>query len=236
MARKNEFSNDLWNLGSKAVSIYNPVAGLVVETIRALNKHFSNNDSEENIPEERIKNYKIHALSLQSFREIVNENKVPGATEVYARKQRAQNVYTITLVYGKNSESLPPKKNNYVVIIADTLDDDIYNKFDDDDLIVIRINCPKQGVSITDVFERVRQITVDKLGVDEEEVTLAASFTNDLGADDLDCIELVMQIECKFNIDIPDDIVERLFTVGDMVKYIEKQILQQARRVQISGI
>ena len=236
MARKNEFSNDLWNLGSKAVSIYNPVAGLVVETIRALNKHFSNNDSEENIPEERIKNYKIHALSLQSFREIVNENKVPGATEVYARKQRAQNVYTITLVYGKNSESLPPKKNNYVVIIADTLDDDIYNKFDDDDLIVIRINCPKQGVSITDVFERVRQITVDKLGVDEEKVTLAASFTNDLGADTLDCVELAIKIECEFNIDIPDDVLEEIVTFGDMVKYIEKQILQQARRVQISGI
>ena len=74
------------------------------------------------------------------------------------------------------------------------------------------------------------------MGVDKEEVTLAASFTNDLGADGLDCIELVMQFEREFKIDMPDDIVERLSTVGALVRYIEKQFLQQARRVQISGI
>ncbi len=236
MAEKNEFSNFAWDAGITLASVYNPVAGIAVKGIKALYEHYSSNDFEEVIPKECIKNYKVHDLLLQSFKEIVNENKVSRASEAYARKQRFDDAYYITLIYGTNSEPFPPKKNNNVIIIADKLDNDICNIFGDDELIVIRINRQKQGGTITDVSERVRQIVVEQLDVDPIEVTPEASFINDLGADTLDCVELAIKIECEFNIDIPDDVLEEIVTFGDMVKYIEKQILQQARRVQISGI
>jgi len=70
--------------------------------------------------------------------------------------------------------------------------------------------------------ERVVAIIVDKLGVDKEEVTLDASFTNDLGADSLDTVELIMEFEKEFNIAIPDDQAENIATVGEAVKYIEE--------------
>ncbi|TXB64682.1 acyl carrier protein [Vicingus serpentipes] len=74
---------------------------------------------------------------------------------------------------------------------------------------------------MSDIKGRVVSIIVDKLGVDENEVTAEASFTNDLGADSLDTVELIMEFEKEFNIAIPDDQAEKIATVGDAVKYIE---------------
>ncbi len=72
-----------------------------------------------------------------------------------------------------------------------------------------------------DTLERVRKVTVEQLGVKAEEVVEAASFTEDLGADSLDVVELVMALEDEFSIDIPDDDVNAMKTVGDAVRYIE---------------
>lgn len=75
---------------------------------------------------------------------------------------------------------------------------------------------------MSDIAARVKGIIVDKLGVDESEVTPEASFTNDLGADSLDTVELIMEFEKEFNIGIPDDQAENIGTVGDAIKYIEE--------------
>ena len=75
---------------------------------------------------------------------------------------------------------------------------------------------------MSDIASRVKSIIVDKLGVDESEVAPAASFTNDLGADSLDTVELIMEFEKEFNIAIPDDQAEKIGTVGDAISYIEK--------------
>ena len=75
---------------------------------------------------------------------------------------------------------------------------------------------------MSDVKSKVISIIVDKLGVDEGEVTNEASFTNDLGADSLDTVELIMEFEKEFNIAIPDDQAENIATVGEAVKYIEE--------------
>ena len=72
-----------------------------------------------------------------------------------------------------------------------------------------------------DIAEKVRAIIVDKLGVDESEVTNEASFTNDLGADSLDTVELIMEFEKEFDVQIPDDKAEAIATVGDAVSFIE---------------
>jgi acyl carrier protein len=74
---------------------------------------------------------------------------------------------------------------------------------------------------MSDVKSRVISIIVDKLGVAEDEVTTEASFTNDLGADSLDTVELIMEFEKEFNIAIPDDQAEKIQTVGDAISYIE---------------
>ncbi|MFO8067125.1 MAG: acyl carrier protein [Bacteroidales bacterium] len=74
---------------------------------------------------------------------------------------------------------------------------------------------------MSDITTRVKAIIVDKLGVDEKEVTPEASFTNDLGADSLDTVELIMEFEKEFNIAIPDDQAEKINTVGDAIAYIE---------------
>jgi len=79
----------------------------------------------------------------------------------------------------------------------------------------------KKGEKMSDISTRVKAIIVDKLGVDENEVTNEASFTNDLGADSLDTVELIMEFEKEFNIAIPDDQAEKIGTVGDAVSYIE---------------
>jgi acyl carrier protein len=77
---------------------------------------------------------------------------------------------------------------------------------------------------MSDIASRVKAIIVDKLGVDENEVTPKASFTNDLGADSLDTVELIMEFEKEFNIGIPDDQAENIETVGEAIKYIEDNI------------
>ena len=77
---------------------------------------------------------------------------------------------------------------------------------------------------MSDIAARVKAIIVDKLGVDENEVTPEASFTNDLGADSLDTVELIMEFEKEFNIAIPDDQAESIGTVGDAVKFIESNV------------
>ena len=74
---------------------------------------------------------------------------------------------------------------------------------------------------MSDVTTKVKAIIVDKLGVDEAEVTPTASFTDDLGADSLDTVELIMEFEKEFDIQIPDDQAEKIATVGDAVSYIE---------------
>lgn len=75
---------------------------------------------------------------------------------------------------------------------------------------------------MSDITARVKAIIIDKLGVDENEVTPEASFTNDLGADSLDTVELIMEFEKEFNIAIPDDQAEKIGTVGEAVAYIEE--------------
>jgi acyl carrier protein len=75
---------------------------------------------------------------------------------------------------------------------------------------------------MSDIATRVKKIIVDKLGVDEAEVTTEASFTNDLGADSLDTVELIMEFEKEFNISIPDEQAETITTVGQAVTYLEE--------------
>ena len=75
---------------------------------------------------------------------------------------------------------------------------------------------------MSDISSRVKAITVDKLGVDENEVVDGASFTNDLGADSLDTVELIMEFEKEFDIQIPDDQAENISTVGQAIKFIEQ--------------
>ena len=74
---------------------------------------------------------------------------------------------------------------------------------------------------MSEIESKVKAIIVDKLGVDEEEVVATASFTNDLGADSLDTVELIMEFEKEFGINIPDDQAEKITTVGDAISYIE---------------
>lgn len=74
---------------------------------------------------------------------------------------------------------------------------------------------------MSEIAAQVKNIIVDKLGVDAEEVTPEKSFTNDLGADSLDTVELIMEFEKEFGISIPDDQAEEISTVGDAIAYIE---------------
>ena len=75
---------------------------------------------------------------------------------------------------------------------------------------------------MSEVAQRVKSIIVDKLGVEESEVTATASFANELGADSIDTVELIMEFEKEFNISIPDDQAEKISTVGDAVAYVEQ--------------
>jgi acyl carrier protein len=74
---------------------------------------------------------------------------------------------------------------------------------------------------MSQIAEKVKKIIVDKLGVDESEVTIEASFTNDLGADSLDTVELIMEFEKEFDVSIPDDQAEKILTVGQAIEFIE---------------
>lgn len=77
------------------------------------------------------------------------------------------------------------------------------------------------GDEMANTVERVTKIIVDRLGVEESKVTLEASFKDDLGADSLDVVELVMELEDEFDMEISDDDAEKIATVGDAVNYIE---------------
>jgi len=77
---------------------------------------------------------------------------------------------------------------------------------------------------MSDIAAKVKAIIVDKLGVDEGEVTNEASFTNDLGADSLDTVELIMEFEKEFDLAIPDDQAEKISTVGEAIAHIEANI------------
>ena len=77
---------------------------------------------------------------------------------------------------------------------------------------------------MSDIAEKVKSIIVDKLGVEAKEVTNEASFTNDLGADSLDTVELIMEFEKEFNLSIPDDQAENIATVGQAISYLEENV------------
>jgi len=76
---------------------------------------------------------------------------------------------------------------------------------------------------MSDVFDRVKRIIVERLGVEESEVTPEASFKDDLGADSLDVVELVMELEDEFDLEISDEDAEKITTVGEVVQYIESR-------------
>ncbi|HTY38845.1 MAG TPA: acyl carrier protein [Bacteroidota bacterium] len=77
---------------------------------------------------------------------------------------------------------------------------------------------------MADIEKKVKEIIVSKLGVDEAQITHEASFTNDLGADSLDTVELVMEFEKAFNVQIPDEDAEKISTVGDAVNYLKSKV------------
>jgi len=77
---------------------------------------------------------------------------------------------------------------------------------------------------MSDIASRVKAIIMEKLGVDETEITNDANFTTDLGADSLDTVELIMEFEKEFDIQIPDDQAEQIQTVGQAIEYIEKHL------------
>jgi len=73
------------------------------------------------------------------------------------------------------------------------------------------------------IFDKVKEIIVEQLGVDEKDVTMESSFVDDLGADSLDVVEMVMAFEEEFDIEIPDEDAEKIRTVGDAVEYIQNK-------------
>src|ERR1044071_1374020 len=85
-------------------------------------------------------------------------------------------------------------------------------------------NRATKGGAMSDIPERVKKIVVEHLGVDPEKVTEKASFIDDLGADSLDTVELVMAFEEEFGCEIPDDAAETILTVGDAVKFIQERL------------
>jgi acyl carrier protein len=80
---------------------------------------------------------------------------------------------------------------------------------------------------MSNVAERIQAIIVEQLGVDEKEVTASASFIDDLGADSLDTVELVMAFEEEFDLEIPDEDAEEIMTVSDAVRYIEEKLSKE---------
>ena len=86
----------------------------------------------------------------------------------------------------------------------------------------IQVKSKVEETDMSDIAERVKKIVVDHLGVDADKVVEGASFIDDLGADSLDTVELVMAFEEEFGVEIPDDAADSILTVGDAVKFIEK--------------
>lgn len=82
----------------------------------------------------------------------------------------------------------------------------------------------KSELTMSNIAEKVKAIIVDKLGVDESEIAMTSSFTNDLGADSLDTVELIMEFEKTFDISIPDEHAENITTVGEAVEYLSSQV------------
>ncbi|OPX43205.1 acyl carrier protein [Ruminiclostridium hungatei] len=72
------------------------------------------------------------------------------------------------------------------------------------------------------VFDKVKKLIVEQLGVEEDDIAMESSFIDDLGADSLDIVELIMALEEEFNLEIPDNEAEKITTVGDAVEYIQK--------------
>jgi acyl carrier protein len=85
-----------------------------------------------------------------------------------------------------------------------------------------KVNGPRRTSKVAAVADRVIDIVAEQLGVDKEKVTPETSFVNDLGADSLDTVELVMELEEEFDVNIPDDAAEKIQTVGQAIEYIEK--------------
>ena len=79
-------------------------------------------------------------------------------------------------------------------------------------------------MSSEEVFEKVKNVIIEQLGVAENNITMEASFIDDLGADSLDIVELIMALEEEFNIEIPDSDAEKVVTVGDVVEYIKDHV------------
>ncbi|MFK7848756.1 MAG: acyl carrier protein [Rhodothermales bacterium] len=77
---------------------------------------------------------------------------------------------------------------------------------------------------MADITAKVTEIIVDKLGVEESDVNLEASFTNDLGADSLDTVEMIMEFEKEFDVTIPDEDAEKIATVGDAISYLKENV------------
>lgn len=82
----------------------------------------------------------------------------------------------------------------------------------------------QKRINMSEIATKVKAIIVDKLGVDEKDVTPEANFANDLGADSLDTVELIMELEKEFDIQIPDEEAEKIATVGDAIAFIENQV------------
>ena len=72
------------------------------------------------------------------------------------------------------------------------------------------------------VFEKIKEIIIDELGIDESKVTMDARFKEDLGADSLDAVEIIMQVEEEFGVEITEDVIQNMTVIGDIVKYIEE--------------
>jgi acyl carrier protein len=93
-------------------------------------------------------------------------------------------------------------------------------------LVYFAVSFENKTFNMSQIAEKVKKIIVDKLGVDESEVTNEASFTNDLGADSLDTVELIMELEKEFDVSIPDDQAEKIQTVGQAIAFVEENIAQ----------
>lgn len=87
--------------------------------------------------------------------------------------------------------------------------------------VSLHFRLTNKSIKMSEIAQKVTEIIVDKLGVDAAQVKREASFTNDLGADSLDTVELIMELEKEFDIQIPEELTEKITTVGDAIDFIE---------------